>query len=68
MMPRQLREKIKEDGRDLVQDFRSLAPERPPIAIQRWSFRRVALTARTGLVVGGLAVLVILNLANVESP
>jgi membrane-associated phospholipid phosphatase/tRNA A-37 threonylcarbamoyl transferase component Bud32 len=67
-MPRQLRDKMKEDGRDLVEEFRALAPERPPIAVQRWSFRRVALTVRTIVIAGGLAVLVALNLANVQSP
>lgn len=67
-MPRQLRDKMKEDGRDLLAEFRALAPERPPIAVQRWSFRRVALTVRTVVIAGGLAVLVALNLANVQSP
>jgi serine/threonine protein kinase len=67
-MPRQLRDKMKEDGRDLLAEFRARAPERPPIAVQRWSFRRVALTVRTVVIAGGLAVLVALNLANVQSP
>jgi hypothetical protein len=34
---------MKQDGRDLLSHFRELAPDRKPIAIQRWSFRRVAL-------------------------
>ena len=42
--PTQLRTMVKEDGRDLLGEFRSLAPTRRPIAIQRWSLRRVALT------------------------
>ncbi|HEX9123508.1 MAG TPA: phosphatase PAP2 family protein [Actinomycetota bacterium] len=42
--PTQLRAALKRDGRDLVTRFRRLAPERRPIAIQRWSIRRVALT------------------------
>ena len=67
-MPRQLRDKMKEDDRDLVSEFRALAPERSPIAVQRWSVRRIALTVRTVVLAGGLAVLVALNLANVQSP
>jgi membrane-associated phospholipid phosphatase/tRNA A-37 threonylcarbamoyl transferase component Bud32 len=42
--PTQLRSMMKEDGRDLVAEFRALAPEREPMKIQRWSFRRVLLT------------------------
>jgi PAP2 superfamily len=48
--PTQLRTVLKQDGRDLLDQFRRLAPERRPIGIQRWSIRRVALA--TGLVVG----------------
>jgi len=40
---------MKQDPRDLLAQFRRLAPERRPIPIQRWSVRRVALAA--GLVV-----------------
>jgi hypothetical protein len=40
---------IKQDPRDLLGQFRRLAPQRRPIPIQRWSVRRVALAA--GLVV-----------------
>jgi membrane-associated phospholipid phosphatase/serine/threonine protein kinase len=41
--PSQLRTAMKRDGRDLLAQFRALAPPRKPIAIQRWSIRRVAL-------------------------
>jgi tRNA A-37 threonylcarbamoyl transferase component Bud32 len=41
--PTQLRQHLKEDGRDLLTEFRSMAPTRRPIAVQRWSIRRVAL-------------------------
>jgi tRNA A-37 threonylcarbamoyl transferase component Bud32 len=41
--PTQLRSEMKKDGRDLVSEFRALAPEREPVRIQRWSVRRVAL-------------------------
>jgi serine/threonine protein kinase len=43
--PSQLRAFMKRDPRDLLGEFRALAPQRPPIAIQRWSIQRVALTA-----------------------
>jgi tRNA A-37 threonylcarbamoyl transferase component Bud32 len=42
--PTQLRAVLKSDGRDLVGEFRALAPERRPVAIQRWSFRRITLS------------------------
>ena len=42
--PTQLRSVMKQDGRDLVAQFRALAPPHPPIRIQRWSVRRVVLT------------------------
>jgi membrane-associated phospholipid phosphatase/tRNA A-37 threonylcarbamoyl transferase component Bud32 len=42
--PTQLRSMMKEDGRDLLSEFRALAPAREPMKIQRWSFRRVLLT------------------------
>jgi hypothetical protein len=34
---------MKRDQRDLLGEFRALAPQRPPIALQRWNIRRVAL-------------------------
>jgi tRNA A-37 threonylcarbamoyl transferase component Bud32/membrane-associated phospholipid phosphatase len=51
-MPNQLRLRLRADGRDLLGAFRSLAPERDPISIQRWSLRRIGLT----LSVAGAAV------------
>jgi hypothetical protein len=42
--PTQLRAMLKDDERDLAEDFRRLAPDRRPIRIQRWSLRRLALT------------------------
>jgi tRNA A-37 threonylcarbamoyl transferase component Bud32 len=41
--PTQLRAFMKRDPRDLLGKFRSLAPQRRPIGIQRWSVRRVLL-------------------------
>ena len=43
--PTQLRAFMKRDPRDLLGEFRALAPQRPPIVLQRWSIRRVALAA-----------------------
>ena len=42
--PTQLRSMMKEDGRDLLEEFRALAPNRDEVRIQRWSLRRVGLT------------------------
>jgi hypothetical protein len=42
--PTQLRGDLKRDDRDLLAEFRRLAPEREPVSIQRWSVRRVLLT------------------------
>ncbi len=55
--PTQLRAALKRDGRDLLTHFRRLAPERRPIAIQRWSVRRVVLTLglAAGLVIAAFA-------------
>jgi tRNA A-37 threonylcarbamoyl transferase component Bud32 len=43
--PTQLRGMLRASGRDLVAEFRRLAPPRRPISIQRWSLRRVGLWA-----------------------
>ena len=43
--PTQLRAFMKKDPRDLLGEFRALAPPRPPIALQRWSIQRIALAA-----------------------
>ena len=43
--PSQLRTALKKDGRDLVAEFRRLAPTRRPVSVQRWSVRRILLTA-----------------------
>jgi membrane-associated phospholipid phosphatase/tRNA A-37 threonylcarbamoyl transferase component Bud32 len=42
-IPSQLRARLRADGRDLIGDFRRLAPPTPPIRIQRWSLRRIGL-------------------------
>ncbi len=43
--PTQLRAFMKRDPRDLLAEFRTLAPPRRPIVVQRWSARRVTLAA-----------------------
>jgi membrane-associated phospholipid phosphatase len=43
--PTQLRAFMKKDPRDLLGEFRALAPQRPPIVLQRWSIRRITLAA-----------------------
>jgi len=58
--PTQLRSMLKQDGRDLVGEFRALAPDRDPVSIQRWSVRRVGRTAGV-LLVALVALLVIVN-------
>jgi tRNA A-37 threonylcarbamoyl transferase component Bud32/membrane-associated phospholipid phosphatase len=51
--PTQLRAVMKRDGRDLLAQFRRLAPERRPIAIQRWSLRRVGLALGAFVLLAG---------------
>jgi tRNA A-37 threonylcarbamoyl transferase component Bud32/membrane-associated phospholipid phosphatase len=64
-MPSQLRRMMREQGRDLHAEFLRLLPERPPpIAIQRWSIRRVGLTMGV-LLVGLLALL--MTISNLKS-
>ena len=51
--PTQLRLQMKQDGRDLLAEFRAMAPKRRPIALQRWSIRRLV------MIVGSLGVLLL---------
>ena len=53
-VPTQLQSVLKADGRDLIGEFRALAPARDPIPIQRWSVRRIGLAL--GVLVGVVAV------------
>jgi membrane-associated phospholipid phosphatase/tRNA A-37 threonylcarbamoyl transferase component Bud32 len=62
--PTQLRTVMKEDGRDLLAQFRALAPQRPPIPLQRWGVRRLLLVA--ALIVG--AVLILPNILGMFTP
>jgi hypothetical protein len=55
-MPSQLRHMLRAQGRDLHAEFLDLLPKRPrPIAIQRWSVRRLGLAL---LVLSGLLIVV----------
>jgi tRNA A-37 threonylcarbamoyl transferase component Bud32/membrane-associated phospholipid phosphatase len=66
-MPSQLRALLKQDrktGRDILARFRELAPQRPPIAIQRWSIRRIGLTL---LVAIGFLVALALIMDNLQT-
>jgi tRNA A-37 threonylcarbamoyl transferase component Bud32/membrane-associated phospholipid phosphatase len=61
-LPSQLRRAIRAEGRDLQEDFLRLLPERPrPIKVQRWTFRRLAVS----LVTAVLVVVLVLNAARV---
>lgn len=56
-IPTQLRSRLRRDPRDLLSQFRELAPARPPVPIQLWSLRRVAVTVSVTLgALVGLAV------------
>src|SRR4051794_8117002 len=47
-MPSQLRRLMRQQGRDLHEQFVRLLPyQLPPVRIQRWSWRRIALTGAT---------------------
>ena len=70
-IPRQLQERLRErgqEGKDLIEAFRELAPEHEPIAIQRWSVQRLVLTVRTAAEGAVLLVLLAVNLANPKTP
>jgi hypothetical protein len=48
-IPTELQAKLKADGRPLLERFRQLAPPRDRVSIQRWSTRRLLLTAGAAL-------------------
>lgn len=66
-IPRQLREGLREvrrrTGHDLIEEFRALAPDCPPIRIQRSSARRLATTF---LLIGGGALFAYLLFDNLN--
>ena len=46
-VPRQLRRRVEESGRNLLGELRELLPPHPRIRMQRWSTRRVGLASAT---------------------
>lgn len=64
-IPTRLRARLREDGRDLVAQFRALAPERPPVAIQLWNLRRLLATSTVllGLALAAAATYAYIRLA-----
>lgn len=63
-IPGQLRSMLAEDGRDLPEAFRRLAPPRDPIPIQRWTARRLALT---GVLLAGVGVVLTTTVKNLQA-
>jgi tRNA A-37 threonylcarbamoyl transferase component Bud32 len=66
-IPRQLRQVLGERAPDLIDEFKRLAPEHEPIAIQRWSVRRITVAVRTAVVAVVLIALIVVNLAGPDS-
>jgi len=64
-LPSQLRRSLRRDGRELLDRFRDLVPQRRPVAIQRWSIRRVGLTAWVVLVAFAVASIFLASLQGV---
>ena len=59
-LPSQLRRALREEGRDLQEEFLRLLPARPrPIKVQRWTLRRIAVAFVAAIVV----ILLLLNAA-----
>jgi tRNA A-37 threonylcarbamoyl transferase component Bud32 len=56
-VPTQVQQRLKEDPRPLMARFKELSPPHPPISIQRWSVRRVAL-----LVAAAVSAMVLLGM------
>ena len=56
-IPTELQRHLQRDPRDLIGEFRALAPSYPKVSIQRWSPQRIGLTlaAVAGIVVVVLA-------------
>ncbi len=64
-LPSALRASVKRDGRALLECFRELTPERPLVAIQRWSVRRIGLTLWVVLVVTALLMVFLGSLSDI---
>ncbi len=64
-LPSQLRRKVHDDKRDLLTAFKSLVPDRPPVAIQRWTMRRVGVTLGYGLVAFAVVAILVSGLESI---
>ncbi len=64
-LPSALRADVRRDGRHLLERFRELAPTRKPVAIQRWSLRRVGLTIWVALIALALVAIFVSNLQDI---
>ena len=62
-VPAQLRSLLRERDDDLPGELRALVPDRDPIAIQRWTLRRVGLTLAVAASVALAFALVVANLS-----
>ncbi len=69
-IPSQLRAALRErrhtDGVDLLAGFRAMGPECPPVSIQRWSTRRLALAASAAALASALGLFLIESLQRAE--
>jgi tRNA A-37 threonylcarbamoyl transferase component Bud32 len=63
-IPTELQARLKEDGREILERFRELAPNRERVSIQRWSVQRLALT---GVAVLGVLIAAILFVDSVRA-
>ncbi|HET6954468.1 MAG TPA: lipopolysaccharide kinase InaA family protein [Acidimicrobiales bacterium] len=61
-IPAQLRTLLRAHDQDVMTRFRELAPPTPPVAIQRWTVRRVALTLALVASLALVAASVVVNL------
>ena len=64
-LPSALRTAVKRDGRDLLERLRELAPGRRPVAVQRWSVRRIGLVLWVVFVIALLLAVFVENSADV---
>jgi len=64
-LPSGLKTGVKQDGRELLEEFRELAPHRDPVSIQRWSLRRIGLTLWVVAVVLALVAIFLSSLSDI---
>lgn len=58
-LPSQVRRELKQDSRDLLEEFRALGPPRPRVRIQRWTIQRLAFTAWVALLAVAVTLLTV---------